>query len=231
VTALAGRLAVVTGASRGIGAETAAALAREGARVVRVARSLEPGAHDGFEDRRCDMSDPAAVAAMTADVMKRVGTPDVIVSNAGVFDRIPFASATVEELQRQLAVNLVGPFALAHGFLPAMLARGSGHHIAVGSVADYTGFPENSVYSATKYGLRGMHEVLTAEYRGTGLRFSLVSPGPTDTAIWDTVNPAASGSIRPRSEMLRAADVAETIVFVATRPSHVTIDWLRLGPS
>ncbi len=196
-----------------------------------MARSLEPGARDGFEDRRCDMSDPAAVAALAADVIQKIGTPDIVVSNAGVFDRIRFGDATVEELQRQLAVNLVGPFALARGFLPAMQARGSGHHIAVGSVADHTGFPENSVYSATKYGLRGMHEALTAEYRGTGLRFSLVSPGPTDTAIWDTVNPAARGSIRPRSEMLRAADVAEAILFVATRPSHVTIDWLRLGPS
>jgi hypothetical protein len=231
VKSLAGRLALVTGASRGIGADTAAALAREGARVIRVARTLDPGSHDGFEDRRCDMSDPAAVAEMAAEVMKGIGTPDILVSNAGVFDRIPFADATVEELQRQLAVNLVGPFALARGFLPAMRARGSGHHIAVGSVADHTGFAENSVYSATKYGLRGMHEALTAEYRGSGVRFSLVSPGPTDTTIWDSVSPAARGSVRPRDEMMRAADVAEAILFVATRPPHVTIDWLRLGPS
>jgi NAD(P)-dependent dehydrogenase (short-subunit alcohol dehydrogenase family) len=231
VTPLAGRLAVVTGASRGIGAETAAALARAGARVVRVARSLERGSHDGFDDLPCDMADPAAVAELGATVLARSGTPDIIVSNAGVFDRIAFERASVEELQRQLAVNLVGPFALARVFLPAMRARGSGLHISVGSVADHTGFPENAVYSATKYGLRGLHEALSAEYRGSGVRFSLVSPGPTDTAIWDPVGPNSSLPVRSRSEMLRAADVAEAMLFVATRPSHVTIDWLRLGPT
>ena len=228
---LDGKLALVTGASRGIGAEVAAALAGAGARVVRVARSLEPGRHDGFDDMRCDMSDPAAVACLTEDVLGELGTPDIVVSNAGVFDRIPFERSTVQELQRQLAVNLVGPFALARGLLPAMRARSSGLHITVGSVADHNGFPENSVYSATKYGLRGLHESLSAEYRGSGVRFTLVSPGPTDTPIWDSVNPEARGALRARSTMLRAADVADAILFVATRPSHVIVDWLRLGPA
>jgi NAD(P)-dependent dehydrogenase (short-subunit alcohol dehydrogenase family) len=230
VTPLAGRLAVVTGASRGIGAETAAALARTGARVVRVARSLEPGTHDGFDDLSCDMSDPSAVARLAAVVLTEIGVPDIIVSNAGVFDRIAFERASVEELQRQLAVNLVGPFALARAFLPAMHVRASGLHISVGSVADHTGFPENAVYSATKYGLRGLHEALSAEYRGSGVRFTLVSPGPTDTAIWDSVGPHSSLPVRSRSDMLRASDVAEAILFVATRPSNVIIDWLRMGP-
>jgi ribitol 2-dehydrogenase len=231
VTLLAGRLAVVTGASRGIGAESAAALAGAGARVVRVARSLKPGTHDGFDDLPCDMSDPSAVARLTADVLDRIGVPDIIVSNAGVFDRIAFERASVEDLQRQLAVNLVGPFALARGLLPAMHSRGSGLHISVGSVADHTGFPDNSVYSATKYGLRGLHEALSAEFRGSGVRFTLVSPGPTDTSIWDSVGHASSLPVRKRSDMLRAADVAEAILFVATRPAHVIVDWLRMGPA
>lgn len=227
---LEGRLALVTGASRGIGAETAAVLARSGARVVRVARSLEPGNHDGVEDLPCDMSDPAAVAALAATVLARLGTPDIVVSNAGVFERIAFERASVEELQRHLAVNLIGPFALARGLLPAMRARGSGLHISLGSIADHNGFPENTVYSATKYGLRGLHESLSAEYRGSGVRFTLVSPGPTDTAMWDAVSAESLAGIRKRSTMLRAADVAEAIDFVATRPSHVIIDWLRMGP-
>ena len=231
MTLLAGRLAVVTGASRGIGAETASALAGAGARVVRVARSLTAGKHDGFEDLPCDMSDPPAVARLTAAILEGIGVPDIIVSNAGVFDRIAFERSSVEDLQHQLAVNLVGPFALARGFLPAMRARGSGLHISVGSVADHTGFPDNSVYSATKYGLRGFHEALSAEFRGSGVRFTLVSPGPTDTAIWDSVGNASSLPVRKRSEMLRPADVAATILFVATRPSHVIIDWLRMGPA
>jgi NAD(P)-dependent dehydrogenase (short-subunit alcohol dehydrogenase family) len=231
VSLLAGRLALVTGASRGIGAESAAALAGAGARVVRVARSLKAGTRDGFDDLPCDLSDPPAVARLTADVLDRIGVPDIVVSNAGVFDRIAFERASVEELQRQLAINLVGPFALARGLLPAMRGRGSGLHISVGSVADHTGFPDNSVYSATKYGLRGLHEALSAEFRGSGIRFTLVSPGPTDTSIWDSVGTASRLPVRNRSDMLRAADVAEAILFVATRPSHVIVDWLRMGPA
>lgn len=227
---LEGRLALVTGASRGIGAETAAVLARSGARVVRVARSLEPGYHDGFEDHACDMADPVAVAGLATAVLAGPGVPDIVVSIAGTFERRPFEQESVETLQRHLAVNLVGPFALARGLLPAMLARGSGLHISLGSVADHTGFPKNSVYSATKYGLRGLHESLSAEYRGSGVRFTLVSPGPTDTAVWDGDSPESLAEIRERSTMLRAADVAEAIHFVATRPSHVIIDWLRMGP-
>ncbi len=227
---LDGRLALVTGASRGIGAEVASAFARAGARVVRVARSLTTGQHDGFDDVPCDMSDALAVQRLAETVLATIGTPDVIVSNAGVFDRIPFERAAVEELERQLAVNLVGPFALARGFLPAMRARSTGLHVSVGSVADHNGFPENSIYSATKYGLRGLHESLSAEYRGSGVRFTLVSPGPTDTDIWQAVGAESSFPVRDRSTMLRAADVAEAILFVASRPPHVIIDWLRLGP-
>lgn len=230
MTPLEGRLALVTGASRGIGAETATALAGSGARVVRVARSLARGSHDGFEDIPCDLAAPDAVRTLVATVLERLGVPDIVVSNAGVFDRIPFDHASVEELQRQLAVNLVGPFALARGLLPAMRARGSGLHVAVGSIADHTGFPGNAVYAATKYGLRGLHESLSAEYRGSGVRFTLVSPGPTDTAIWDAVDKASLTGIRERSTMLRATDVADAIHFVATRPSHVIIDWLRMEP-
>jgi NAD(P)-dependent dehydrogenase (short-subunit alcohol dehydrogenase family) len=230
VTALAGTLTLVTGASRGIGAETAAAFAAAGARVVRVARSLTTGRQGAYDDISCDLSRPTAVADLARSVLTGIGVPDVIVSNAGVFDRIPFEHATVEELERQLAVNLVGPFALARGFLPAMRARGAGLHIALGSVADHNGFPENTIYSATKYGLRGLHESLAAEYRGTGLRFTLVSPGPTDTPIWDSVSTASPAGIRSRNLMLRPGDVAEAVLFVATRPHHVVIDWLRLGP-
>lgn len=228
--ALAGRIAVVTGASRGIGAAVASVFRGAGARVARVARSLVPGVHDGVHDLSCDVSDPAAVARLAEEVLGRIGTPDIVVSNAGIFDRIPFEQADPRELERHLAVNLVGTFAVARGFLPAMRARGSGLFITVGSIADHVAFPENTIYSTTKYGLRGLHETLVVEYRGTGVRCTLVSPGPTDTALWDPVDPDNRPGFVPRHAMLRPADVADAILFVATRAPNVHVDWLRLNP-
>jgi NAD(P)-dependent dehydrogenase (short-subunit alcohol dehydrogenase family) len=229
LTPLAGRLAVVTGASRGIGLAIAAELARAGARVVRVARSLVPGSRGAFLDYPGDVTDPAAIAALAGGVLAEAGTPDILINTAGVFDRMPFEQAPVSELTRQLQVNLVGVFTVTQAFVPAMRRAGRGLVVTLGSVADRTAFPENSIYSATKFGLRGLHEVLSAEYRGTGIRFTLVSPGPTDTPIWDGVGGAHP--VRPRSEMLTAADVAGAVLFVATRPAGVTVDELRLGPT
>ena len=230
MSALAGRIALVTGASRGIGAAIASSLLANGARVVRVARTLTAGEHAGFYDTPCDVSDPATVERLAEQVLGRVGIPDVVVNNAGVFDRIPFEQAPVSELQRQLAVNLVGPFAIARHFLPPMRERGGGLLITIGSVADHRAFPENTVYSSTKFGLRGLHENLALEYRGTGVRCALVSPGPTDTPIWDPVDPENRRGTVPRHAMLKPEDVADAVLFIATRPPRVHIEWLRILP-
>ena len=228
---LDGRVALVTGASRGIGAAAAEVLAREGAIVIRVARTLREGAHGGFQDIPCDLTDGEQVDRLAARVLRQHGPPDVVVSNAGAFLLQPLEATKAAELELQLAVNIKAPFAVAKGFLPAMRARGQGSFITVGSVADHIGFPENAAYAASKYGLRGLHETLLAEYSGTGVRLTLVSPGPTDTAVWDPFDPDHREGFIPRAAMLRPADVAEAILFVATRPSHVLIDWLRLGPT
>ena len=199
--------------------------------MVRVARSLREGERNGFVDLPCDVADPQAVERLGATVLARAGTPDLLVNSAGVFNRLPFEEATVEEFIQQVNVNLVGSFALTRTFVPLMRAAGRGHVVNVGSVADATGFPQNTVYAATKFGLRGMHEALVAEYRGTGIRFTLVSPGPTDTTIWDSVAPDHQSGIPSRDQMLRPEDVAEAILFVASRPTHVQVDWLRLTPN
>lgn len=231
MTALAGRIALVTGASRGIGEAAASALRDAGALVVRVARSLTPGVHDGMHDLPCDLSDGAAVLRLADDVLRRIGTPDIVVSNAGIFNRIPFEQATLADLERHLAVNVVGAFALARGFLPAMRVRGSGLLITIGSITDHVAFPENTVYSTTKFGLRGLHETLAAEYRGTGIRCTLISPGATDTPIWDPVDPDNRPGYVPRRAMLRPEDIADAVLFVATRAPRVHVEWLRINPA
>jgi NAD(P)-dependent dehydrogenase (short-subunit alcohol dehydrogenase family) len=231
VTRLAGQVALVTGASRGIGAAVADALASAGVQVIRVARSLADGAHGRFEDVRCDLTEPAQVERLAAGVLQRHGAPAIVVSNAGAFLLRPLETTGIDELDQQLAVNLRAPFAVAKAFLPAMRDAGMGTFITVGSVADHVGFPENAAYAASKYGLRGLHETLVAEFRGTGVRLTLVSPGATDTAAWDPIDPDHRAGFTPRAGMLRPADVADAILFVASRPEHVHIDWLRLGPT
>ena len=228
MTALAGRVALVTGASRGIGAATAEALRAAGAQVVRVARALPPG--NDFLDLPADLTDAAQVEALAARVRREVGPPDVVVSNAGGFLLRPLEQTTMADFDAQVGLNLRAAFAVARAFLPMLRDAGRGSFVMVGSVADHVGFPENAAYAASKYGLRGLHETLLAEFRGTGVRLTLISPGPTDTDIWAPFDPDQREGFPRRAEMLRPADIADAVLFVATRPPHVLVDWLRLGP-
>jgi len=228
VTPLAGRVALVTGASRGIGAATAEALRTAGARVARVARALAPA--EDFIDLPADLTDDAQVDALVARLEREVGVPDVVVSNAGGFLLRPLAETSVAEFDAQVGINLRAPFLVARRLLPMMAAAGGGIFITVGSVADHVGFPENAAYAAGKYGVRGLHETLLAEYQGSGVKLTLISPGPTDTDLWAPFDPDQRPGFPARARMLRPADVADAVLFVATRPPRVLIDWLRLEP-
>ena len=228
---LQGRAALVTGASRGIGAAIAERLAAEGARVIRVARTLERRSRGAVQDIPCDLTDWDQVSRLASGVLGESGPPDIVVSNAGAFLLRRLDATKPDDLEQQLATNLRAPFALARAFLPPMSRRGQGSFITVGSVADHVGYPENAAYAASKYGLRGLHETLLEEYRGTGVRLTLVSPGPTDTSAWDPFDPDRREGFIPRAGMLKPQDVADAVLFVATRPAHVLIDWLRLGPT
>jgi NAD(P)-dependent dehydrogenase (short-subunit alcohol dehydrogenase family) len=231
MTPLGGRVALVTGASRGIGAAAAVALRDAGATVIRIARSMAPGSRDGFHDTACDLSDSTKAASALDAIVAAHGVPDIVVNSAGSFLLRPLEATTPAEFQAQLAVNLVAPFLLARALLPRMRSAGRGLFITVGSIVDHVGFPENAAYAASKYGLRGLHETLLAEYRGSGVRLTLVSPGPTDTAAWDPIRPDEREGFIRRADMLRPSDVADAVLYVATRPPHVHIDWLRLNPA
>lgn len=226
---LAGKVAVITGASRGIGAAVSCALSGAGARVARLARSLPERVEAWGMDLPCDVTDAGEVARAAERIAREMGRPEVVVNNAGSFLLASLGETTPEQFDAQLAVNLRGPFLVARAFLP-LLRAGGGRHILIGSVADHQAYPENAAYAASKFGARGLHEVLRAETRGTGVHCALVSPGPTNTGIWDPVNPDERPGFLPRSAMLTPEDVAQAVAFVATRPAHVDVDWLRLGP-
>lgn len=222
---------MVAGASRGIGAEIAARFQADGATVVRLARTLRAALQDGLLDLPCDLTQEADVRHAAERITGQFGVPDVVVSSSGTFLLATLEQTGPADFDAQLAANLRAPFLLARAFLPAMRQRGHGLFVTVGSVADHRAFPENAAYSASKFGLRGLHEVLREEYRGSGVRCTLVSPGPVDTALWNPVDPDHRPGFTPRREMLRPGDVADAVLFVATRPRHVAIDWLRLGPA
>jgi NADP-dependent 3-hydroxy acid dehydrogenase YdfG len=236
--ALAGKTAVITGASRGIGFACAQALHGAGARVALVARGADAlkacvkelggGAHPIVGD----LADAAAVKRVIAEIRTVLGgVPDVLVNNAGRFGLATVERTTVAEFASTLQVNLTAPFAFLRDFLPDLRTRGSGTIVTIGSIADHQAFAENAAYATSKYGIRGLHEVLREELRGSGVRATLISPGPVDTALWDEVNPDAREGFTPRAKMLHADAVADAVLYVASRPATVNIDELRLSRS
>ncbi len=233
---LAGVSAVVTGASRGIGEAVALRLSQSGARCALVARS--PDLLDSLARRiggvalPTDLRDADAVLALPARLREALGPEaspvSLLVTAAGVFDLGPADELDPEVLDRNLEVNLRAGLLTMRAFLPAMLEQGRGTIIQVGSVAGRRAFPGNLAYSASKYGLRGAHEVLLEELRGTGVRATLLEPAATNTSIWDPMNPDANPSLPDRSHMLAPSEVAEAVAFVATRAEGVQIPFFPI---
>lgn len=227
------RVAIVTGASRGIGHATAVALARAGARVVMLARSAKPLAEAAKEIGAlaipCDVADEGAVSTALDRVTSELGDVEILVNNAGIFHLALVEQTSVADLRRTLETNLVAPFVLTRAVIPAMRAARRGHVVTIGSIADRVTFPENAAYAASKFGARAVHQVLREELRGSGVRTTLVSPGPTDTTLWDEVGPDDRAGFTPRARMLSAAAVADAVLFAITRADDVNVDELRLS--
>jgi 3-oxoacyl-[acyl-carrier protein] reductase len=228
---LVGKLALVTGASRGIGLAVADELRGAGAHVVRLARSLQDASGDRLTDLHCDVTIPADVDRAVERMVSELGVPDIVVNNAGIFFIKSLAETTPADFTATLATNLTGPYLIARALVPRMVERGSGHLVTIGSISDYIGFPGSTAYAASKFGVRGMHEVIRAETAKSGVRTTLVSPGPVDTDIWDDVKPDEKPGFTKRKDMMRAEDVAEAVLFAVTRPARVAITEIRLLPT
>jgi NADP-dependent 3-hydroxy acid dehydrogenase YdfG len=234
--ALRGCTALVTGASRGIGLRVAERLAEAGARVWAAARTeralAELAARTGATPLSVDLTDDTAVWDALDRMQDELGGPPAVVVNAaGVFGLSTLATESVRTFDDHLAVNLRAPFLVNRALLPAMLARGEGLIVNVGSVAGRRVFPLNGAYAASKFGLRGMHEVLVEEIRGTGVRATLLEPAATDTPIWDPLDPDHDPALPDRAAMLSPDDVAEAVLWVATRPPHVRVPLLQIERS
>jgi NADP-dependent 3-hydroxy acid dehydrogenase YdfG len=238
---LHGRTALITGGSRGIGAECARALAGAGADVILVARDAKAlgriasdlsASKSRVTTHAADLANPDGLPTLLDAIRKVVkDAPDIIVNNAGAFTVASLEETPIDALKSALRLNLASPFLILREFLPAMKKRKSGDVVTLGSVADRKAYPGNTLYAATKFGARGMHEALREETRGSGVRAILISPGPTDTDIWNAVDPDSKPGFTPRAKMLTPKSVAGAVLWAVTQPADVNVDELRLSRS
>ncbi|MGO9829327.1 MAG: SDR family NAD(P)-dependent oxidoreductase [Myxococcaceae bacterium] len=189
---LSGRVALVTGASRGIGRAIAEALSEEGAAVAVLSTRLD-GARPVAEALRAkgqraypvaaDVASPSALDAALAEVRRALGPVDVLVNNAGIALRQPLAATADADFERVLAVNLLGPLYLARRLLPDMAERGWGRVVNVSSISGTLGTAGMAAYCASKWGLNGLTRALSEEVKARGVLVAAVLPGSTDTEM------------------------------------------------
>jgi NADP-dependent 3-hydroxy acid dehydrogenase YdfG len=225
------KIALVTGASRGIGLAVAIALRARGMHVVRLARSLKSERAERRTDIPCDVTKPDDVERALDQVDNELAVPDVLVNNAGIFFIKSLGDTTPQDFSNALAANLTAPFLFARRIVPRMVARGSGHVVTIGSISDYIGFSGSTAYAASKFGLRGMHEVIRQETAKSGVRTTLISPGPVDTDIWNPVDPDSKPGFTKRKDMMKSEDVAAAVVYAVTQPEHLAVTEIRLLPA
>jgi NADP-dependent 3-hydroxy acid dehydrogenase YdfG len=218
---LEGKVALVTGASGGIGAAVARKLHDAGASVGLVSRRGEDLGLERGLGLACDVRDPAAVEAATNQVVERFGRLDVVVANAGVGAYGPFLELDPEQLEAMIDVNLKGTLYTATAALPHLISGGGGDFVALASVAGLRAFPGEAVYNASKFGQLGFTRALDHELREKGVRAACICPGgvKTDFAIGtgrEEGDPELEG-------MMTADEVADVVVFTVTRPRRMRI--------
>ena len=233
--ALAGKVALVTGAGRGIGRAVAEAFAAEGAAVVLAARSRADLAEVAGTIRAAsngralaiptDVTQDSAVEALVEQTLSELGRLDLLVTSAGAASFGAVADSKPGDWDTMLALNLRSVMVSCRAVLPAMMRQRSGMIINVSSIATKRTLPGSAAYTATKAGLEAFSRVLAEELRPHGVRVGVLVPGAVDTPIWD-----ALGSSPPRDKMLKSEDVARAAVLMATLPPRASLEELTLLP-
>jgi NADP-dependent 3-hydroxy acid dehydrogenase YdfG len=242
-------VALVTGASSGIGEATARMLAAEGAAVALVARRKDR--LDDLERRiaadggkalaiECDVTDQSQAEAAVAQTVERLGRLDTLFNNAGVMLLGPIENAPLDEWDRMIDLNLKGLLYTAHAALPHLIAaaadspRGVADLINTSSVAGRTVRLGVGVYNLTKWGVGAFSESLRQEVTQRNVRVSLVEPGAVDTELASHLRPEIRELTAKRfagMERLQAEDIADAVTYIVTRPRHVAINELLIRPT
>src|SRR5580692_841145 len=231
---LAGQVAVITGAGRGIGAAIAAKLARLGASVVLCGRTRGPiestasaisKAGGRAEALVCDVTDLHSVEAVAAHVAETLGGLDILVNNAGVggFGG-PLHQLPPESWDQVLNTNLRGVYYCIRAFAPMMIRARTGHIINISSLAGKNALPNGAAYAASKWGLNGLSYSVAEELRTHNIRVSVVCPGSVDTEL----SPHAG---KDKSKMLQPEDVAHAVAMLATQAPQSFVSEILLRPT
>jgi NADP-dependent 3-hydroxy acid dehydrogenase YdfG len=247
--ALQGTVALVTGASSGIGAATARQLAAAGAAVTLAARRAEMleqlateirGAGGRALVHETDLTDPAQATAAVDATVREYGRLDVLVNNAGVMLLGPIEDAPMEEWERMVHLNLLGLLYTAHAALPHLLKAAEGgprrvsDMVNISSVAGRIARKGSGVYNLTKFGVGAFSESLRQEVTGKHVRISIVEPGAVATELTTHLRPEIRSQTAQRfanMEILQANDIADAITYIVTRPRHVAVNELLIRPT
>lgn len=218
---LDGRVALVTGGGRGIGAATARALTREGARVALASRRAEDAGVDGSVVLTADVRDLRSMEEAAAATVDRYGRLDILVGNAGVGAYGSFLDVPLEHLEEMIDVNVKGLIYSVRAALPHLLRSDAADIVTIASEAGRRGLPNEAVYCASKFAQVGLTRALDHELREHGVRCTNVCPGgvATDFAMGRGRTP----DMPQLPGMMRAEDVAEAVLFAVTRPRHMRI--------
>jgi NADP-dependent 3-hydroxy acid dehydrogenase YdfG len=218
MTSLEGKVALVTGASRGIGAAAARALAAEGVSLALASRSGDDLGLPGAVARPCDVRTQADLEAIVSETVERFGRLDIVVANAGVGAYGSFLELPPEQLEEMIDVNVKGTLYAARAALPHLIASGEGDFVTLASEAGRRGLPYEAVYCSSKFAQVGFTRALDHELREHGVRCTNVCPGgvATDFAMGRGRTP----EMPELAGMMTAEDVAEVVVFVLTRPRN-----------
>ena len=234
----AGRVAVITGASSGIGEATARALASAGYRVALLARradrihALAAELGDAAIAIEADVTDRDSIVAAAQRVQSELGGADILVNNAGVMLLAPFTSDQQAEHRQMVEVNLLGAMTATEVFLD-QIRDGGGDLINISSVAGRTARAGNAVYAATKWGMNGWSEALRQELQ-PDIRVTVIEPGAVATELADHITHAETKQATQqfvKDLAIRPEDIAEVIVFAVTRPRRMTLNEILVRPT
>ena len=229
---LKGNVAIVTGASKGIGKAIAVTLAKEGVKVVLAARNAELLSEIQKEISETeghavaiptDVTSENAVKNLMIETNKRFNRIDILINNAGVGFFSNVVDMNIEDYEAMMNINLKGAFLCSRGVLPTMMKQKRGEIINIASLAGKNSFAGGSVYSATKWGLIGFARSLMLEVRNHNIRVVTICPGSVNTNFNDTE--------RDNPQIIQPEDVAETVLFALTMPNRVNVSEIDIRPT